>query len=127
MVIVVIHWKIKPDEDSQKAFLAHWAESLNPSERSHLIGEYLSRPMSADEVGFECGTLGLEQSSAFVSYFNIGLWESVAEFKQQIIDPFVGAKPEPKSFEYELRQRLILDPLKWRRGKLDLPGEDHLA
>ena len=72
MVIVIIHWKIKLGDESRAAFLKHWKEMLNISERSDLVGEFLSHPLTETEASFPCGLLGLPSSSAYQSFFNVG-------------------------------------------------------
>jgi len=42
MFIALIHWRIKPDEDSKKAFLEHWNTRNSISNRSGLIAEFVS-------------------------------------------------------------------------------------
>jgi hypothetical protein len=127
MVIVIIHWKIHPNEESRQAFFKNWEEKLTIEERSHLVGEYLSEPMPSEQVGFPCVTFNTPSSPEYQSFFNVGIWEDVESFKRQIIDPYVGNTPRPAPFEYELRERMILGPLSWRAGKFTLPTEDHFV
>jgi len=125
MVIVIIHWKIHPGEESRRQFLQHWKETLTIEERSHLVGEYLSEPLSADQVQFPCTVLNIPPSPSYQSFFNVGIWEDVASFKRQIIDPYVGYTPKIQPFEYQFRERMVLAPLSWRAGEYPLPRADH--
>jgi hypothetical protein len=42
MIVALIHWRIKPDEASQKKFLKHWNTKNSISDRTGLIAEFLS-------------------------------------------------------------------------------------
>src|SRR6266508_4057302 len=124
MVIVVIYWKIKLGDEHRRAFLEHWEKTLTIAERSHLIGEFLSQPVATENAGFPCGLLGLPASSAYQSFFNVGLWADLESFKEQVIDPYVGQAPKPKDFEYEFRERLVLEPVSRRVGQGAIPLGD---
>jgi hypothetical protein len=127
MVIVIIHWKIREGDEHRQAFLQHWKETLTIEERNHLIGEFLSEPFTPGEVDFDVTILGVPESAPYQSYFNVGMWASLESFEEQVIEPYVGSRPEPKTFEYEYRSRMVLAPLSWRRGHQDLPNADHLT
>ncbi len=124
MIIVVIYWKIRLGNRYRQEFLKHWEKTLTISERSHLVGEFLSQPVSTDNEGFPSGLLGLPSSSAYQSFFNVGIWSDMESFKQQVIDPYVGQTPKPEHFEYEFRERLVLAPVSWRIGQGTLPSCD---
>ena len=87
MIIVVIHWKIKEGSDHRAAFLQHWKETLTIEERSHLVGEFLTSPLSPEETDFPVAVLGVSYAAPYQSFFNIGIWESVDSFRNQVIDP----------------------------------------
>lgn len=127
MVIILVHWKIRIDEASQHAFKEHWSQVSDPGDRSEIIGEFLCRPMSAEEAGFLCGDLGIGYAALYASYFNVGLWESVEAFEAQIINPYVGKGTNKLPFEYEDRERMILQPQHWRMGLGSLPIGDALT
>ncbi len=127
MIIVVIYWKIKLGNEHRRAFLDHWEKTLTIPERSHLVGEFLSQPVSAENAGFPSGLLGLPSSSAYQSFFNVGIWSDMESFKQQVIDPHVGQTPKSEHFEYEFRERLVLAPVSCRIGQGTLPSSDHLT
>jgi hypothetical protein len=76
MVIVLILWKIKRGEQHEEDFLKHWAESLQIRDKSELVGEFLSSPMSAEDAGFSCGLFGLElDDDYYVPFINVGIWK----------------------------------------------------
>ena len=127
MIIVIIHWKIHLGEESRRQFLQHWKDVLTLDERSHLVGEYLSQPLSQEQVGFPCTVLNIPLSAQFQSFFNIGIWESAESFKKQIVDPYVGPVPKTAPFEYQYRERMVLVPQSWRVGEYTLPNADHFA
>ena len=123
MIFVIIHWMIRPNEEHRRAFLAKWTKDFEPP-RNALVGEFLSRPVNAEETGFPCDLLGIPSTNEYWSYFNVGAWESVAVFKRDIYDVF-GDSPQA-DFEAKPRERLVLDPQHWRIGDLQLPGDDKL-
>lgn len=123
LIIVVIHWMIKPDKASLAAFQEYWSKS-EPSDRSHLVGEFLSEPLTAEVVGFPC--LTFDAAEEYVSFFNVGLWESLRAFREVIIDPMVGTNPITQDFEYKHRERMILGPQQLRIGRGRLPERDNL-
>ena len=127
MVIVIIHWKIHPHEEALRMFLDHWRDTLTIEERSHLVGEYLSRPLTAEEAQFPCVSMSAPPSANYKSYFNVGIWKDLESFRQQIILPYVTSKPKTASFEYEYRERMVLSPVSWRAGRHGPPDADHFA
>jgi hypothetical protein len=127
MVIVIIHWKILLGDEPRRQFLQYWKETLTVEERSHLVGEYLSAPLSAEEVQFPCAVFNIPSAPPYQSFFNVGIWEDVDSFKRQIIDPYVGMTPNPQPFEYQFRERMVLSPLSWRAGQYSLPAADHFV
>jgi hypothetical protein len=127
VILVIIYWKIKLGDENRAAFLKHWKETLTISERSHLIGEFLSRPLAPDETDFPCGLLGLPSSSAYQSFFNVGIWSDLDSFKRQVIDPHVGKAPKPLEFEFVFRERLVLEPVSRRIGQGKLPQGDEFV
>ncbi len=127
MIIVIIHWKIHPNDEARRQFFKHWEETLKLDERANVVGEYLSEPLSPEQVQFPCVALNVPLSPKYQSFFNVGIWKDVESFKKQIIDPYVGATPKTAPFEYEYRERMILSPVSWRAGAYELPISDHFA
>ena len=42
LMVALIHWRIKPDEESNEMFLNHWKTNNTIGNRSGLIAEFLS-------------------------------------------------------------------------------------
>ena len=127
MIIVLIHWKIHLHDEARRSFFSHWKDTLTVSERSHLVGEFLSKPLSIDQTSFPCSLFNVPSHAQYESYFNVGLWQDVGAFKSQVIDPFVSASQKPESFEFEYRERMLLSPISWRSGEFALPLTDHFS
>ena len=83
--------------------------------------------MTETEASFPCGLLGLPSSSAYQSFFNVGVWSNRDAFKREVINPHVGKSPKPFDFEFAFRERLVIEPVSWRIGKAKLPAEDSFA
>jgi hypothetical protein len=49
MHVVLVHWRIQPDEESIKAFLTDWREVYTIDDRSGLVAEFLSECVPAKE------------------------------------------------------------------------------
>jgi hypothetical protein len=126
MIIVIILWKILPGDENRQAFFDYWARSLELGDTSHLVGEYLSSPLSVAEAGFDCSLLGLNPGDDYVPFFNVGIWASLEAFREQVIKPFVNSGVNQQDFEYAPRERMVLSPELWRRGGAQLPCRDQL-
>ena len=120
MVIVLIHWKIKPDRVDE--FLDYWRKKAVVQDRRGLIGEFLSEACHTSEFPWITWDLtGCED--VYRSFVNVGMWSDAGEFHDQIGKYFTG-KAAPKEFEYESRVRTILRPACWRMGDSHLPVHD---
>ena len=77
--IVVVHWKIKPGREAE--FLDYWSTRSVVEDRTGLIGEYLGSSIEdrARAPSINWGTL----DRAYVSYFNVGLWQDVVVVSSQ--------------------------------------------
>lgn len=126
MEIVVILWKIKPGADNRQAFFRDWADTLKIDDRSGLVGEFLSRPRSADEAGPDFSILGPHPSDEYELYFNVGIWDTLDTFRAQVIDKYVNGNPADRPFLFEPPRRMALSPEQWRVGDAQLPAGDHL-
>ena len=62
MFVVLIHWRIKPDDASKEAFLEHWKTNNSISDRTGLIAEFVSDTL-ADGVLSEYITWHLDSES----------------------------------------------------------------
>ena len=127
MVIVIVHWKIHPHDEARAAFLKFWKESLEISERENLVGEFLSEPLAREKAGFACSVMNTPASPKYDSFFNVGIWRSKDDFEAKVVTPFVTDKPKTMSFEYEYRERMILNPLSVRAGEYPVPTADEFA
>lgn len=120
MVIVLIHWKIKPDKVDD--FFAYWQRSVVVQDREGLIGEFLSEGCNTSEFPWITWDLsGCE--GLYRSFINVGLWRNAQDFHEQI-GKYFKDKEEPKEFEYERRVRTTLRPKHWRMGDSSIPGHD---
>src|SRR3954454_16271424 len=99
--IVVILWKIKAGADNRQAFFKHWAETLKIDDRTGLVGEFLSRPLSAEEAGPEFSIFGADASPEYEIYFNVGIWDTLDDFRTQVLDKYVGGDAAYKPFLFE--------------------------
>lgn len=123
MVIVIVHWKIHKGRKARNDFFDYWSK-LNINNRNHFVGEFLSKPMTKKQAGFECIEMNIPNSPKYVSYFNVGIWNTIGAFKKEVISKYVGATPITQPFEYEYRERMVLSPNLWRVGSGVLPKKD---
>ena len=125
MVIVLIKWKIRPQERYIDEFLEFWKQRAVVEDRRGLIGEFLSEVgtkarypyinwnvSDGDDEGQECKV-----------FINVGIWADGDSFHEQIGQYFNDNKP-PKEFEFKPRTRTVLIPKCWRMGDALLPKHD---
>ena len=131
MIIVIIHWKIKPEQEKVEEFLEFWRKAALVGDRTGLIGEFLSEGHSTKEFGWITWPLtGCERKHK--SFVNVGYWNSAEEFQEQI-GKYFDSSTGPKDFEAEPpyadcieaemladRGQLIADRRQWRRAVTDL-------
>ena len=127
MIVVLVHWKIHRHEVARQEFFKYWKEKLAISDRTNLVGEYLSEPLTLEQAGFPCSVMNVPLSAKYDSFFNVGLWNSKEDFDRLIVKPYVTSKPKSESFEYEYRERMILSPASWRAGQLPPPTTDSFS
>ena len=127
MHLVLIHWKIIRTEQAVQDFLRYWSDVLTIPDRSGLFGEFLSRPMKPEETGLFHNGVALHDTPAYYSFINIGLWEDVSAFQEQIDRPYRRRGLSKLPFEYEKCQGLLLQPCQWRLGTASLPAQDQLG
>lgn len=120
MIIVVVHWKIRPERVGE--FLEFWKSAAVVNDRKGLIAEFLSEGHSTDDFDWITwpftGCEGL-----YRSFVNVGYWKSGEEFEEQVAEYF-DSSAGPESFEAEPRQRTALKPKCWRIGNSRLPAQD---
>lgn len=127
MHLVLIHWKIIRTEQAIQDFLRYWSEVLTIPNRAGLIGEFLSRPMKSEETGLFHNGVALHDTPAYYSFVNIGLWEDVSAFQEQIDRPYRQRGLAKLPFEYERCRGMLLEPCQWRLGTASLPALDQLG
>lgn len=121
MVIVLIHWRIKPSEEAVNQFFDFWQNNATIKNKSGLIGEFLSKPLPADKVPFKVEDLSHKDGELpYISFVNVGMWKDMGTFHQQIGRYFNDDKPI-LDFEQYRRTRTILSPEAWRIGNYNLP------
>lgn len=122
MVIVLIHWKIKPEPKMVDMFLDFWRTKAVVDDRRGLIGEFLSEAHSTAEYSWITWQLtGCE--GKYRSFINVGYWNSAAEFHKEI-GRYFKPQSELEEFEGEPRVRTVLKPKCWRMGDSTLPIHD---
>ena len=123
MVIVIIHWRIKPTQEAEDAFFNYWANVAKIDDKSHLVGEFLSAPLPAKDFPFRVDDLTFGHGVLDCRHFlNIGFWKDRESFHEQVGQ---NMKDDTgiESFEADRRTRTILTPKQWRMGKWKLPEE----
>jgi hypothetical protein len=120
MIVVLIHWRIKPDKVSE--FVDFWKTQATVNDRSGLIEEILSQAKSSKDFDYITWHLDPESDGNFISFVNVGIWLDDDAFEQQIGKYFNDDNPL-RDFEQLRRRRIVLRPTAWRIGKADLPSE----
>lgn len=121
MILVLIHWRIKPDDASEAAFFEFWTRVAKIDDKTNLIGEFLSAPVPASQFPFLVDDLSAGHSQGNCRHFiNVGAWKDWESFNDQVGKFMDDAKPM-KEFEAERRTRTILAPKQWRVGAAALP------
>lgn len=120
MIIVIIHWRIKPTDEAEKQFVDYW-RSLKIKDKSKLVGEFLSAPVPKSQFKYLVDDLSVGHASVECRHFmNVGIWDDEASFQGQVGQWFNDSKA-PEAFEAERRSRTILSPKEWRIGDWHLP------
>jgi hypothetical protein len=74
MIIVLIHWRIKPTDEATSAFFDWWKTAAVIKEKTNLVGEFLSMPLPAHEFRFLVNDLSPEQGeSPYRAFINVNL------------------------------------------------------
>ena len=124
MIFVIVLWRIK--KDRRDDFIKRWKEEFVVNDRSNLIGEFLSEPIHTEDE--QLRTLKLaeigEVSHDKVILVNVGVWASEHDFHKQVGKFIKVNDHEKRDFEYEVRLRVLLNPIAWRRGDQSLPKRD---
>jgi hypothetical protein len=123
MIVALIHWRIKPNPRSKRAFFKHWKTKNMIPNRTGLIAEFLSTSLPMADFPFITWHLDPESSGDFQSYVTVGLWQDSDAFKEQVANYFNDSKPL-LTFEKYRRRRVIFRPVEWRVGGSKLPEAD---
>lgn len=126
MNLILIHWKIIPNQIAVSKFFHHWSEILTIPDRTGLIGEFLSEPISPEATGLFFNGIALHNTPEYFSFVNIGLWKNIDAFKEQIDRPYRIRGLSKLDFEYEKCQGILLRPVLQRAGFTPLPTADQL-
>ena len=118
MRIVLVEWRITKGDEEQ--FLDYWSRRQPISDRSGLIGEFLSRIESPEQYPW----ITWELDERWTTFVNVGLWREAADFEEQIGRHLDDTRP-PMAFEAERRRRILVAPERWRLGGTCLPTCAH--
>ena len=123
MIIVLIHWRIKPSKGHVSRFQEWWKLEATINNKANLVGESLSAPMPASNFKFAVDDLSRDGEEAEYRHFiNVGLWKDWRSFEAEVGHNF-NDNNQPMDFEAARRTRTILEPQEWRIGTSDLPSE----
>ena len=128
MIVALINWRILPNQVD--AFVEKWKTELRLLGAPGLIGEFLSK---VEDSSFHEGvTWEMEldsrddvtqwRSLTYVSYVNVGLWESADDFLAAVGKYMAKGRTLKESFEAAPRRRAILTPQYWRIGSSSMPS-----
>lgn len=128
MVIVVVRWYIKNQEDEK--FKSTWA-GMHPKYKDGLFRELFSKPIDKPDPKYH--TLDFE-SKHYTTYINVGIWRDIEDFDKAIGAMIPPRNKHPKNdnkelievfeFEYKLRERIVMEVEKMRGGDWNLPDVD---
>ena len=123
MIVALIHWRIKPDPESERDFVEHWQTQNSIADRSGLIAEFLSASLPMADFPYITWHLDPESTGDFKSFVTVGMWKDSTAFRHQVAAYFNDGKPM-LPFEKYRRRRVIFDPVQWRIGGAELPNSD---
>jgi hypothetical protein len=126
MMVALIHWRIKPDDESISKFLNHWKTNNTIGNRKGLIAEFLSDSLKIADFPYITWHLDAESFGDFKSYVTVGLWHDAADFQEQVAHNFNDDKPMLE-FEQYRRRRVVFRPVEWRIGDAAMPTGDSLG
>ncbi|MBE7367674.1 hypothetical protein [Ramlibacter pallidus] len=126
MIIVLIHWRIKPTDEAESEFFRFWTETAKVEVKEGLAGEFLSAPLrqppDAPRFPFAVDDLSAGHSQGTCRHFvNVGIWKDWQSFYAQV-GKFMNDDAPLKPFEAERRTRTVLDPQEFRIGSWALPS-----
>ena len=123
MIVVLIHWRVKPTEEAEADFFSYWKHVATIDDKSSLAAEYLSAPMSPQEVPFRVDDLTFGHGILNCKHFiNVGIWKTWEAFYEQVGKHMKDDAPL-QPFEADRRTRTVLIPKHSRIGTWSLPSE----
>lgn len=123
MIIVLIHWRIKPEQEHVDAFLDFWRTKAIVEDRTGLVGEFLSETLAPGDFPYITWHIDPDNLGDHKSFVNVGTWADENAFQKQIGNKFNDDKPM-LSFEKYRRRRMVVRPKCWRMGDGRLPIHD---
>ncbi|MDE2229788.1 MAG: hypothetical protein KGL11_12215 [Alphaproteobacteria bacterium] len=123
MIIVLIHWRIKPEQEHIDAFLEFWRTKATVEDRTGLVGEFLSETMTPKDFPYITWHMDPDTLGDHKSFVNAGIWADEEAFHEQIGKNFNDDKPM-LPFEKYRRRRIVLRPNSQRIGMAKLPSVD---
>jgi hypothetical protein len=121
MHIVMVHWRIKPDEESVQAFLRHWREENRVDDRSGLVAEFLSESLPPKNLPDTTWYLDSESLGDHRSFVNVAIWRDAKDFQEQIAKHYNDKRPM-LAFEKYRRRRVVAESNNWRIGNFRYLG-----
>jgi len=121
LVIVLIHWRIKPTAEAEAAFFDFWTKTAKIENKEGLAGEFLSAPLPANQFPYRVDDLSIGSGDLDCKhYINVGFWKDSDSFHAEVGKYMSDDKPL-KPFEADHRTRTVLEPRQWRMGDFALP------
>ena len=121
MIIVLIHWRIKPTDIAEREFFEHWCNKAKIDDKTGLGGEFLSAPIPASQLPFRTDDLTFGHGLLDCRHFiNVGMWKDWESFYEQVGKLMSDDKPL-LPFEADRRTRTILEPKTQRIGGWQFP------
>jgi hypothetical protein len=131
MVIVLVHWLIKPG--CEDAFKERWKQMTIDAGKG-LYREFLTEPMISNDPKFNTFSI---TDCAYSTFINIGFWKSLDDFDRlvgkYIPDPMRIKDPKDlrqkdavllDGFEFKIREGIVLQKIRDRDGGDSLPPAD---
>ena len=132
----MVHWLIKRGIENEEAFKAMW-QKMKVDPNTGLYREFLTKAEEAEDTKFNTFSL---TDPAYITYINIGFWKDIESFDAavgkyiappEIRKPLDGPLKETDmlavyrhSFEFKIRERIILSKIQDRQGALAFPEAD---
>lgn len=116
--IILVEWRIKKGREQE--FVDYWSKQATITDRSGLVGEFLSRVEDRKQFPWMVWNL----DPRWTTFVNVGIWRTGADFDQQIGRFINNAKP-PLAFEAQKRRRVLVAPERWRIGATPFLESDH--